>query len=237
MRAKKYSTAAQVLAQLYSCANTDKVAFKATKFGINATGSLGVMHAQINEIIKQTAKSNELALELYNSGVYEAKLICGKIFNHKDLSSELMEKWLADFDNWEIVDTFCMQCFSKSELAIEKAHAWSSRTAEFEKRAGFVLMASMAVSLKQAPNELFEQFYTPIIEQSGDERIYVKKAVNWAIRQIGKRNHDLKREVIEVCAAIKELNTKAGNWIVADALKELTGNHVKMYNHPRSIYG
>jgi 3-methyladenine DNA glycosylase AlkD len=133
----------------------------------------------------------------------------------------LMEAWVREFSYWEICDQVCMNLFEKSPLAYAKAVEWSQRQAEFEKRAGFVLMARLAVSDKQAPDDCFLPFFEQIIAESADPRNFVKKAVNWALRQIGKRNRKLNLRAIEICHQLLESQNSSSSWIARDALREL----------------
>ncbi len=138
-----------------------------------------------------------------------------------------MDEWVKDFDNWEVCDQCCMNLFEKTEFAYQKCFQWSAREEEFVKRAGFVLMARLAVSDKKASDEEFEQFFPAIKREADDNRNYVKKGINWALRQIGKRNLSLNEKAIEVAGEIKKMDSKSARWIAADALRELTGQGVQ----------
>ena len=129
-----------------------------------------------------------------------------------------------------------MKLFSRTPYAVEKAKLWSKRKAEFEKRAGFVIMASYALADKKAGNEVYESLFPIMIREATDERNFVKKAVNWALRQIGKRNKDLHAKAIETAQTILKLDTKAARWIANDALRELQHPNCKCMDYPRSIY-
>lgn len=226
----------QIIASLHALANEEKVIFKEKKFGVTANNTLGIYQADLNELVKKIGKNSPLAMQLFDSGIYEARILCGKLFQAKDLTEDLMEHWVATFENWEICDTFCMALFAKSRFAIPKAIEWTSREREFEKRAGYATIAAYCMADKKAPNETYTQFF-PIIERAAlDDRIYVKKAVNWALRSIGKRNRDLNRQAIEVAEVLLRLDDKTARWIAQDALKELTGENVKILDYPRSVY-
>jgi 3-methyladenine DNA glycosylase AlkD len=138
-----------------------------------------------------------------------------------------MEEWAADFDSWDVVDGCCGNLFDRTEFAVRKAHEWSERNEEYVKRAGFVLIAEMAVHDKNASDKTFLDFLPVIVRESSDERNFVKKAVNWALRQIGKRNTILNAAAIRTCGEIKESDSRSGNWIAADALRELTSAPVR----------
>jgi len=147
-----------------------------------------------------------------------------------------MEKWVKTFENWEICDSFCMGLFAKSKFAVTKIMEWTERKPEFEKRAGFAIMAAYCMANKTSNNEIFEQFFPIIKREVNDERLYVKKAVNWALRNIGKRNIDLNEKAIEIAKEILNFESKSAKWIAKDALKELQKDGVRISNYPRKIY-
>ncbi len=226
----------RVMERLQGLANPEKVEFKAKKFGINTSNSLGIYHSDLKVLAKEIGNNDTLALQLFDSGIYEARILASKVFSPKSITSELADKWIQAFDTWEICDSFCMGLISKSDCAVEKALEWVNRTNEFEKRAGFVLMASYGFADKKASNALFEQFLPILIEGSNDNRIYVKKAVNWALRNIGKRNIDLHAKAIETSKQILEIDHPAAQWIAKDALRELEKSGLTLLGYPRSIY-
>lgn len=226
----------EVLERLHKLKNPEKVLFKQRKFGIIANNSLGVYHKDLKIIAKEIGKNNLLAIQLFDSGIYECRLLCSKIFNPKDLTIDLMEKWVVTFENWEICDSFCMGLFAKSELALEKILEWNTREKEFEKRAAFAIMAAYCMADKNSGNELFLQFFPLIIKASNDERLYVKKAVNWALRNIGKRNVDLQKEAIKTAKNILKQESAAAKWIAKNALQELEKEKIRMSDYPRKIY-
>lgn len=226
----------QVISELNRLGNKEKVDFKEQKFGIVATNSLGIYQADLKEIAKKIGYNNELAIELFDSGIYEARILCSKIFNPKDLTEDLLEKWVVTFENWEICDSFCMGLFAKSKFAVSKALEWTSRKNEFEKRAGFTIIASYCMADKHAENSAYEQFLPIIEREATDERIYVKKAVNWALRSIGKRNVDLNKQAILSATRILEIDSKGAKWIAKDALKELRSETVNILDYPRVTY-
>jgi 3-methyladenine DNA glycosylase AlkD len=138
-----------------------------------------------------------------------------------------MEQWVRDFDSWGVCDQCCMNLFDRTGFAYPKAIEWSSREEEFVKRAGFALMAVLAFHDKKAGDEVVLKFFPAIEKESVDERNYVKKAVNWALRQIGKRSINLNRMAIETAKNIKKIDSRAARWIASDALKELAGEAVQ----------
>jgi len=229
-------TTDQIIDLLRKEANPDKVLFKEAKFGVISTNALGIYHKDLKELAKRIPKNDKIAIELFESNIYEARLLCSKIFNPENLSETLMEKWMSTFENWEICDSFCMGLFAKSKFAVPMAIEWTGRTGEFEKRAGFTIIAAYCMADKESLNETFEQFLPIIKRECTDERIYVKKAVNWALRNIGKRNVDLKLKAIALSEDILKINDKTAKWIANNALKELTGKKVRSSDYPRRIY-
>lgn len=147
-----------------------------------------------------------------------------------------MDKWATDFENWEICDSFCMGFFVKSQYSLSKAYEWSESDSEFVKRAGFVIMAAYGFADKEAGNKVFERFFKPIEREAGDSRLYVKKAVNWALRNIGKRNVDLQISAIEVANRILVNDSKSAKWVAKNALSELKKPGVKIFDYPRHLY-
>ncbi len=226
----------EVIARLQSLANPEKVVLKEKKFGIISNNPLGVYHKDLKILAKEIGRDNELAIQLFDSGIYEARLLCSKLFKPKDVTEELMEKWVATFENWEICDSFCMGLFAKNKLAVKKIQDWHLREPEFERRAAFATIAAYCMADKYADNELFESFFPIIKKTANDDRIYVKKAVNWALRNIGKRNSDLHQSALMIARQILKMDSKSAQWIAKDALRELEKPKVRMSDYPRKIY-
>ena len=225
-----------VIARLYQLENREKVLFKEKKFGIISLNSLGIYHKDLKILAKEIGLNSPLGIKLFQSDIYEAKILCSKVFDVKDLDTQLMEQWVKSFDTWEICDSFCMGLFAKSEFAIEKINQWVRRNREFEKRAGFAIMAAYCMSDKKAENGVYKAFLPLIKKEAVDERHYVKKAVNWALRSIVKRNIDLNKEAIILAQELTKINNKSANWIAKDALRELQNPKVKILDYPRAIY-
>lgn len=229
-------TTKEIIDTLKKQSDPKNVLFKEAKFGIVSNNALGIYHKDLKELAKRIPKNDEIAIELFESDIYEARLLCSKIFDPKNLTKNLMEKWVKTFENWEICDSFCMGLFAKSKYAIPKIIQWTKRQNEFEKRAGFTIIAAYCMSDKESPNETFEQFFPIIERECTDERIYVRKAVNWALRNVGKRNVDLKSKSISKAEEFSRMNNKTAKWIGNNALKELCGAKVRISDYPRSIY-
>jgi 3-methyladenine DNA glycosylase AlkD len=166
----------QIISELKKLGDKDKVILKEKKFGIIANNSLGIYHNDLKELAKQIDKDNQLAIKLFDSGIYEARVLCSKLYNINDLTENLMEKWVTTFENWGICDTFCMGLFAKSKFAISKAIEWTDRENEFEKRAGFTIIAAYCMADKKANNEIFEQFLPIINRHSTDEKNLCKES-------------------------------------------------------------
>ena len=227
--------AADIIARLKSLSDPVN-ASGMVRYGINPKGNLlGISMPQLRAMAKEIGKDHELALLLWDCGIHEARILTSLVDNHREVLPEQMEEWASGLDSWDVCDQVCSNLFQKTPYALQKTLDWGKREEVFVKRAGFVLMARIAIADKKAPDELFEQFYPLIMSESGDDRPMVRKAVNWAIRQIGKRNLNLNRRAIELSLEIRLSGTKAGRWIAADALRELTGSVVQERLIKRSV--
>lgn len=214
-----------ILAKLRSLSDPKAVEGMA-RYGINSNNTLGVSVAELRRMAKSIGKDHNMALELWESGIHEARILATIVEDPRETSNEQLERWVGELDSWDVCDGFCANLVEKTGFAYEKALAWSAREEVFVKRAGFVMMARLAVSDKKAPDDVFEQFLSIIKSRCEDERNFVKKAVNWALRQIGKRNASLNKKAIAVGEQLRRLDSTAAKWIAADALRELTDNAV-----------
>jgi 3-methyladenine DNA glycosylase AlkD len=197
------------------------------RFGINTSQALGISMKILREKAKPYRKNHELALQLWNEQIHEARLLAVLIDDPGQLTDKQMEAWVNDIDSWDLCDQACMNLFDKFPGTWEKARQWSARKEEFVKRAGFVLMAVLSVHDKKASDEAFLAFLPIIERESGDERNFVKKAVNWALRAIGKRNPKLNQKAIEYSEKLAQSENKAVRWIGKDALHELQSEKVQ----------
>lgn len=197
------------------------------KYGITPKRTYGVSIPNLRKIAKEIGVNHDLALRLWEMNLRETRILASMIDDPEIVTEEQIEKWVQDFDYWEICDQCCMNLFEKTKFAYQKAIEWSSRDEEFVKRAGFVLMARLAVSDKKADDKQFEQFLPIIKNKSTDSRNFVKKAVNWALRQIGKRNLNLNEKALETAKEIQKINFKSAKWIASDAIRELTSETVQ----------
>ncbi len=215
----------EVLKELRALADPAAVAGMA-RFGIRSRNVLGVSVPEQRALARRIGRNQQLAEALWQTGIMEARTVASFIGDPAAVTAELMESWVADFDSWAVCDACCCGLFDKTRFAWRKAIAWSRRDEEYVKRAGYVLMAALAVHDKQAADEKFLRFLPHIRRGASDERNFVRKAVNWALRQIGKRNRKLNRVAIRTAREIRAQATPAARWIAADALRELESEAV-----------
>ena len=213
-------SAPELIAELQARANPANVAGMA-RFGINPKGTLGVSVAEIRTLARGAGRDHEVALALWDSGIHEARILATIVDQPEYLTRRQMNAWARDFDSWDVCDQACMNLFWQSPDAWAMARKWSQARGEFVRRAAFALIASMASKQKDAPEEVWGLAFELIGEAAGDERNFVRKAVNWALRGVGKRSPRLRREAITVAKRIREIDSKAARWIAADALREL----------------
>jgi 3-methyladenine DNA glycosylase AlkD len=211
---------ANVLAELLRLANPTNVEGMA-RFGIVGQKLLGISVVQLRAIAKRTGRDHALAEELWASGVFEAHILAGFVADPARVTRRQANSWAKDFECWADCDGLCIHLFRETPFAHELAVAWSGRPEELVKRAGFTMMATLAVHDKAASNEIFRGYLSRVHEAATDERHNVKKGVNWALRQIGKRNPILNRESIRTAKLIRAKGSRAARWIAGDALREL----------------
>ncbi len=209
-----------VLAELQGLANPANVAGMA-RFGIVGKRLLGITTVELRAVAKRIGRDHELAEALWGSGIFEARILAAFVAEPARVTRRQANSWAKDFECWADCDGLCLHLFRKAPFAHELAVAWSSRREELVKRAGFTMMATLAVHDKAASNEVFRSYLKRVEEETTDERHNVKKGVNWALRQIGKRNLILNREAIHTAKRIQKLDSKAARWIANDALREL----------------
>lgn len=220
------NTVIEIIAQLKSQSNPANVAGMA-RFGISPVNTLGISLPVLRNTARQLGRNHELALQLWDSGIHEARILATLVDQPALVTQEQMEKWTAEFDSWDICDQCCSNLYSHTPWSYQKALLWSSRPEEFVKRAGFVMMAVLAVHDKKAGNEKLIQFFPELKAGAADKRNFVKKAVNWAIRQIGKRNILLNKETVALCEEIQQIDSSTARWIAVNALRELNGEAVQ----------
>ena len=213
-------TAPEILAALRAQANPKNVAGMA-RYGISTTGTLGVPVAEIRRLAKQAGRSHELAAELWASGIHEARILATLVEEPARVTRRQMNRWARDFDSWDVCDQACQNLFRYTPLAWTMAVEWAGAKREFVRRAAFALMAGLAVKAKDAPDEDFEALLPLIAGAATDERNLVKKAVNWALRAIGKRNPQLRSAAIAAAEKIHAIDSPAARLIASGALREL----------------
>jgi 3-methyladenine DNA glycosylase AlkD len=216
----------EILKRLDALANP-AIAAGMARFGSKPKKALGISAPNLRQLAKEIGRDHRLALRLWNSGIHEARILASLIDEPEKVTEAQMERWVKDFDSWDVCDACCCNLFDKAPVAYQKAAAWSRRKEEFVKRAGFSLVAYLAVHDKKAKDEQFIRFLPIIKRASSDERNFVKKAVNWALRQIGKRNVALNRLAIQTAKEIHAMDSKTARWIAADALRELGSAKIK----------
>jgi len=220
------ASAEDILKKLKAKARPDQLEGMA-RFGISSDRRLGVNVPDMRKIAKDAGKDHALALELWKTGIPDAQIVAALVGEPEKLTDAQMEEWVKDFNSWDVCDQVCMNLFDKSPLAIKKIHDWSGREEEFVKRAAYALIACVAWHDKAADDNTFIQLFPIIKCGATDERNYVKKSVNWALRHIGKRNVRLNKAAIGVAEEIKQMDSKAARWIASDALKELKSENVQ----------
>jgi len=222
-----------ILSRLRTLASPENAAGMA-RYGINTTHALGIPVSTLRALAKPVraevqaaGERHALAAALWDSGVHEARILAGILDDPHLVTEAQMETWAASFDSWDLVDQTCSNLFSKASLGYAKALEWSVRPEEFIRRAGFSLMAAIAVHDQRRPADDFEPFFTAILAQAGDERNYVKKAVNWALRSIGKRSPALNARAVDIAWKMAAMPSRAARWNARGALKELTSPNVQ----------
>jgi 3-methyladenine DNA glycosylase AlkD len=191
------------------------------RFGIDTSNAIGVTVTELRRIARGLGRDHGLATELWASGVHEARILASIVDDPDAVTERQMESWVREFGSWDLCDQVCMNLFDRTPFAFDKALEWSAREPEFEKRAGFALMASAAVHRKDRPDRDFHAFLPRIRAEATDERNYVKKAVSWALRQIGKRSASLHARAIRTAHQIETIDARPARWIARDVLREL----------------
>ena len=215
-----------IIEKIKSLSNPEAVKGMA-RFGINPENTYGVSIPHLRKMAREIGKNHELAQELWASGIHEARILASMVDKPEMVDEVQMESWVKDFNSWDVCDLCCSNLFDKTKVAYRKAEAWSRREEEFVKRAGFVVMAALSVHDKMATDEEMLKFLPLIKRESTDNRNFVKKAVNWALRQIGKRNLNLNKIAIETAREIQQIDSRSARWIAADAIRELTSEAVQ----------
>ena len=217
---------AEILEKLKSLCDPRTVAAMAG-YGMSTNNAFGVSIPHLRKTAKEIGKDHAVSEQLWSSGIREAKIVASMIANPRMVTEQELERWVRGLDSWEVCDQCCNNLFCKTNFACQKAMEWSQRREEFVKRAGFVLMACLAVHDKGADDFQFRQFFPIIRSEATDERNFVRKSVNWALRQIGKRNRTMNAEAIKVATDLKRIDSKPARWIACDALRELRSDKIQ----------
>jgi 3-methyladenine DNA glycosylase AlkD len=226
-KATRKWTKAEVLSELKKHADP-KARAQLAYFGVNVPKAYGISARVLHAFARHIGKDQALAEELWSSGIHEARILAPLIGESEKITAAQMERWVRDFNSWDVVDTVCCYLYAPAASAWNKIYEWSNRSKEFEKRAAFSLAAYLSYKDKSAENARFERFLSVIEREANDERNFVRKAVNWALRNIGKRNLHLNAAAIRSAERIRQQDSRAARWIAADALRELKSEAVQI---------
>ena len=218
--------AEEVLSLLKEKAKPDQLEGIA-RYGMSVSCRLGVSIPDLRSTAKTLGKDHLLALDLWHTGFSEARILAAMVDEVVLVTEKQMEDWVRDFDSWDVCDQICMNLFEKSPFAWRKIHDWSMREEEYVKRAAFALIACLAWHDKKAEDERFTSIFPVLKNGATDERNFVKKAVNWALRNIGKRNKNLNVAALEFAKELRAMNSKSAQWIANDATRELESEAVR----------
>ena len=205
---------------------------KLSYFGIKDDNALGVKIPLLRQLAKKIGKNHELALELWKTKIHEARILAVFIDDPKKVTENQFDSWVSDFNSWDICDQ-CCGLLIRTPYALSKIEVYSNAKEEFVKRTAFVLMCALVIYDKKAKDELFYHFIELIEREAWDNRNFVRKAVNWALRQIGKRNDNLRIKAIESAERILNQDSKSAKWIANDALRELRSEKTISYVNRR----
>jgi 3-methyladenine DNA glycosylase AlkD len=220
MTTQPVPTLEEIVGQLNLLANPANVAGQ-QRYGIRPAHQLGISIPHLRAIAKGV-RDHPLALQLWQTGIHEARILASLVDDPKLVTLYQMETWVQDFDSWDVCDQVCSNLFERTVFAVDRAHAWPERQSEYVRRAGFTMMAALASHRKKEPDETFLEFLPLIIQYSTDSRNFVRKAVNWALRGIGKRNPVLRAVAIQTAEQILKIDSPTAHWVARDALRELS---------------
>jgi len=223
---QEFWTSSRALAELRRLGERRNVEGMA-RFGIFAKNVLGVAKPKMDELARKIGRNHRLALELWETGVHDARILAGMIDEPEQVTTAQMNRWVRDFDNWDVCDGTCCHLFAFAGPAWDRAIAWTKWAKEFEKRAGFALIAYLAYRDKTAKDSQYTKILPLLLREARDERNFVRKSVNWALRNIGKRNLNLNRAATRTAEKMRTLDSRSARWIAADALRELKSDAVQ----------
>jgi 3-methyladenine DNA glycosylase AlkD len=224
MNSNKFSVK-DIVEKLKTKANPDNLEGMA-RYGMDTTNRLGNSIPFLRKLAKEIGKDHKLALELWEKGIDETKILASMIAEENKLTEEQAEKWVADFNSWDVCDQVCMNLFEKMPFVQKKIKEWSEREEEFVKRTAFSLIACITWHNKELPDEELIKFFSLIKKGAEDERNYVKKAVSWALRNIGKKNKNLNKEATKFAKELEKTDSKSAKWIAKRTLKDIAREKV-----------
>ncbi len=211
------------MALLHQAARPDQLAGMA-RFGIVGEGRLGLSVPAMRGIARTLGRDHALAQALWNTGIPDARIVASMVADPAQFTARQMDQWVKGFASWDVCDQTCLNAFARSPLAWRKVHLWSTRQDEFVRRAAFALLATLAVHDKAAGDAPFLEALALVEAAADDGRNFVKKAVNWALRNVGKRNPTLRTAAIACAQRIRQQGSPSARWIAADALRELSAH-------------
>lgn len=215
------------LTLLHQAARPDQLAGMA-RFGIVCEGRLGLSVPAMRGIARALGRDHALAQALWDTGIPDARIVASMVAEPALLTARQMDQWVKGFAAWDVCDQTCLNAFARSPLAWRKVHLWSTRQDEFVRRAAFALLATLAVHDKATGDAPFLEALTRVEAAADDGRNFVKKAVNWALRNIGKRNSSLHAAAMACAQRIRQQGSPSARWIAADALRELNSKSVQV---------
>jgi len=204
-----------------------KLAKGMSRFGVDGGKALGIRVPALRALAKDLKTDHDLALALWATGVHEARLLAPMVAETAMVTEELADAWVGDLDAWDVCDGLCFEILRYTPFARSKALEWAESEEEYVKRAGFALMAGIAIADKEAPDDAFIAFLEAVEREAQDDRHFVKKAVNWALRQTGKRNAALNRRALAAARRLRKSPSRAARWVGADAERELASEAVQ----------
>jgi 3-methyladenine DNA glycosylase AlkD len=216
----------EVLEKLHSLAKPENLEGMA-RFGITGDRRLGISMPELRKLGRSIGKDHEMALRLWATGIQDAMILAALVDDPMKVTEEQADSWVTDIHSWDVCDQLCLNLFDRIGFTDKKIWEWSEREEEFVRRAAFAMIACIAWHDKKAPDKEMIKYFPVIKKGAADDRNYVKKAVSWALRHIGKRNLSLNREAIELARQIKEMDSKAARWIASDVIRELESEAVK----------
>lgn len=203
------------------------------RVGINVDRAIGVSIPNCRMVARRHRGDHELALGLWTTGIHEVRIVAAMVDDPAEVTVEQMDAWVIDLDSWDLCDQVCGNLFARTRMSFDRAEAWVRRDEEFVRRAGFAIVASRAAwdHRPETPDAIFLPWLSEIERAATDDRNYVKKAVSWALRQIGKRSTGLNEAAVTRCERLIEMENRSARWIARDALRELRSEDVQRRLH------